>query len=236
MVNCCPVNCDTTYLNTQVTFIPGECDGLFVFGPDPIAVPGPCGLTGVNQQICPLHVNILENCKGDYKLTLLDDNGCALDTLVLRCSQFEDISLNQVQPVVAQDMLEMADGLNDQRRVFQVNAENLNLVGEYVAFEEAAYFYRHVHQTYLNLWCGAESKGLIGQILENVVEAATIIADASGNADGIAQFVYALGNDLVKARAVALKQLCECGKVCNDQFFPSHTNPCQALRGCCPRY
>ena len=235
MVNCCPVNCDTTYLNTQVTFIPGECEGLFVFGPDPIAVPGPCGLTGVNQQICPLSVNILENCKGDYKLTLLDDNGCALDTLVLRCSQFHDISLNEVVPAAAETMYTMEDGKDGLRRIFQVNAENLNLVGEYVAFEEAAYFYRHVHQTYLNLWCGAESKGLIGQILVNVADAADAL-DASANELPLAQFVYALGNDLVKARAVALKQLCECGKVCNDQFFPSHTNPCQALRGCCPRY
>jgi hypothetical protein len=229
MVNCCPVNCDTTYLNTQVIFVPGDCEGLFVFGPDPIAVPGPCGLTGTNDQICPLSVNILENCKGDYKLTLLDDNGCALDTLVLRCSQFEDISVNEVLPEVAQTMLEMPDGI--ERRVFQVNANNLNLVGEYVAFEEAAYFYRHVHQTYLNLWCGAESKNLIGQILENAAAAADDVAN-----EALGQFVYALGNDLVKARAVALKQLCECGKVCNDQFFPSHTNPCQALRGCCPRY
>jgi hypothetical protein len=130
-------------------------------------------------------------------------------------------------------MLSMGDGLDDQRRVFQINAQNLNLVGEYVAFEEAAYFYRHVTQTYLNLWCGAESKNLIGQILENVIEAANALDNTN---EPLAQFVYALGNDFVKARAVALKQLCECGKVCNDQFFPSHTNPCQALRGCCPRY
>ena len=234
MVNCCPVNCDTTYLNTQVTFIPGDCDGLFVFGPDPLAIPGPCGLTGSNESICPLDVNILENCKGDYKLTLLDDNGCALDTLVLRCSQFEDVSLNAVKPVAAEDMLSMGDGKDNLRRVFQINSQNLNLLGEYVAFEEAAYFYRHVTQTYLNLWCGAESKNLIGQILVNVIEASDAI-DASAN-PGLPEFVYALGNDFVKARAVALKQLCECGKVCNDQFFPSHTNPCQALRGCCPRY
>jgi hypothetical protein len=232
MVNCCPVNCDTAYLNTQVIFVPGQCEGLFVFGPDPITVPGPCGLTGPNEHICALNVNILENCKGDYKLTLLDDNGCSLDTLVLRCSQFNDVSINTL-PAAVEELYAVNDSL--ERRVFQINVENLNLVGEYVAFEEAAYFYRHVTQTYLNLWCGAEHKNLMAQILLNVEDAVNAL-DASAALVPLAQFVYALGNDLVKARAVALKQLCECGKVCNDQFFPRETNPCQALRGCCPRY
>lgn len=232
MVNCCPTNCDTCYLNTQILLNAKDCQGVFVFTPDPLTVPGPCGLTGANTYVCPLNVNILENCKGDYKITLLDDNGCALDTLVLRCSQFDIKDISEVFvdiPVIE----ELYDTINFSK-IIQINANNLNLVGEYVALEETAYFYRRVTQTYLNLWCGAESKGLICQIIENsnaAVESLDIAEDAVS-----AQWVYSLTNDLLKARVVALKQLCECGKVCNDQFFPTHTNPCQALRGCCPRY
>jgi hypothetical protein len=199
-----------------------------VFTPDPITVPGPCGLTGPNTFVCPLNVNILENCKGDYKVTLLDDNGCALDTLVLRCSQFEIIDISAAVPVVIEDLYDTTNFT----KIIQINANNLNLVGEYVSLEETAYFYRRVTQTYLNLWCGAESKGLICQIIENsnaAVESLTDIDDVS------AQWVYSLTNDFLKSRVVALKQLCECGKVCNDQFFPTHTNPCQAFRGCCPK-
>jgi len=228
MVNCCPTNCDTCYLNTQILLNPNSCHGVFVFTPDPLTVPGPCGLTGANTHICPLEVNVLENCKGDYKSTLLDENGCALDTLVVRCSQYEivDLSTAFVDPAIE----ELYDTTN-YSKILQINANNLNLVGEYVALEETAYFYRRVTQTYLNLWCGAESKGLICQIIENS-NAAVESLDIAGDAVS-AQWVYSLTNDLLKARVVALKQLCECGKVCNDQFFPTHTNPCQALRGCC---
>jgi hypothetical protein len=159
-----------------------------------------------------------------------------------------------------------------QAQIVQINANNLNLVGEYVDLEEAAYFHRQVKQSYLNLWCGAEQNGIVCQILENVdttinrlnvdfttptfnsntltpqnftqgdltvtydaidLSTATITITLAGQEES-QQTVYTLGQDLLKARVLALKQLCECGKVCNDQFFPRKTNPCQALRGCCP--
>jgi hypothetical protein len=232
MVNCCATNCQKCYLNTQILLNDKDCQGVFVFTPDPLTSPGPCGLTGPNTSICPMNVNILENCKGDYKITLLDDNGCALDTLVLRCGQYEIVDISTA--TMDLPSLEALYDVDNFAKIIQINANNLNLVGEYVAMEETAYFYRRVTQTYLNLWCGAESKGLICQILDNA-HAAVEQLDASSN-DTSAQFVYALANSLLKTRVVALKQLCECGKVCNDQFFPTHTNPCQALRGCCPRY
>ena len=225
--NCCPTNCDEVYLNTQI-LVKDEltCEGIFTFAPDPLTIPGPCGLTGVNTSICPLDVNILENCKGDYKITLLDDNGCNLDCIVLRCSQFQlvDVSAAVGNIQAIEDLY--PSGYN---KIFQINANNLNLVGEYVALEEAAYFHRRVTQSYLNLWCGAERNGIITQILQNAE-----LAEVGLSNVGSAQFVYALTNDLLKSRVVALKQLCECGKVCNDQFFPIQTNPCQALKGCCP--
>jgi hypothetical protein len=233
MVNCCPSNCQTCYLNTQI-LVTDEltCQGIFTFGPDAITIPGPCGLTGLNTTICPLDVNVLENCKGDYKLTLLDDNGCSLDCIILRCSQFElvDVSAAVANNQALEDLYPV--GYN---KIFQINANNLNLVGEYIAFEEAAYFYRRVTQSYLNLWCGAERNGMICQLLENAQSVEATLADPDIADDaGAAQFVYNVVNDLLKARVVALKQLCECGKVCNDQFFPVQTNPCQALKGCCP--
>ena len=228
MVNCCATNCDTCYLNTQILLNPKDCHGVFVFTPDPLTSPGPCGLTGANTHICPLNVNVLENCKGDYKFTLLDDNGCALDTLVVRCSQFEIQDLSSA--FVSEDIRNLYDDVDNYSQILTINANNLNLMSEYVALEETAYFYRRVTQTYLNLWCGAESKGLICQIIEN----SNAAIEAAGDVEG--QFIYSLTNAFLKARVVALKQLCECGKVCNDQFFPTHTNPCQAIRGCCPRY
>jgi hypothetical protein len=202
-----------------------------VFTPDSLTSPGPCGLTGPNTYVCSLNVNILENCKADYKITLLDDNGCALDTLVLRCSQYKIVDISTATMELAS--LEELYDMENYKQIIQINANNLNLVGEYVALEETAYFYRRVTQTYLNLWCGAESKGLICQIIENANAAIDSLDIAEDTIS--AQFVYSLTNDFLKARVVALKQLCECGKVCNDQFFPTHTNPCQALRGCCPQ-
>jgi len=234
MPNCCDINCGPCYLNTNIVFKDlSSCQGLFVFTPDSLAIPGPCGLTGANTEICALNVNILENCKGDYKITLLDDNGCALDTFVVRCSQFELVPVNEIKPDDAISLIEagLPTGYSASvSHVLQINANNLNLVGEYVALEEAAYYYRRVTQSYLNLWCGAEANGIICQILANVIDAAD---NTRTEAQG--QFVYTLGQDLLKSRVLALKQLCECGKVCNDQFFPLNTNPCQAFKNCCPR-
>ena len=230
MVNC--NTCETSYLNTQILFNPGDCCGVFVFTPDLITSPGPCGMTGPNTYVCPLNVNILENCKEDYKIALLDDNGCTLDTLVLRCSQFEIKDISGQAFASGSSLIELYD-YPDYTKIIQLNANNLSLLGEYIALEESAYFYRRVTQTYLNLWCGAESKGMISQIIDNVNTSVSYLNGA--NQRGYAQFVYSLGNDFLKARVVSLKQLCECGKVCNDQFFINHANPCHAFKNCCPK-
>jgi len=229
--NCCPTNCGPCYLNTNIILKDlSSCEGIFSFGPDSLTINGPCGLTGPNTQVCPLDVNVLENCKGDYKITILDDNGCNLACIVLRCSQYEIVPLADL-PDAVQELYEanLPTGYT-QAQIVQINANNLNLVGEYVHLEEAAYFHRQVKQSYLNLWCGAEQNGIVCQILENVDAAITALGENTVEA----QTVYTLGQDLLKARVLALKQLCECGKVCNDQFFPRKTNPCQALKGCCP--
>jgi hypothetical protein len=219
----------TCYLNTQILLNPSECEGIFTFTPDLITDPS----SGVTE----LTVSILKNCKDDLKVTLLDENGCSLESLVLRCSQYRivDISENFVidQNSSNESVLELYD--TNYSQMIQINANNLNLVGEYVTFEETAYFYRRVQQTYLNLWCGGERNGIVCYILNNALQASNEL-DLVSSPSILSQFVYSMGNDLVKARVVALKQLCDCGKVCNDQFFAPPTNPCQALRGCCPRY
>lgn len=229
--NQCPTKCGPCYLDTLIILKDlSSCEGIFNFGPDPLTIPGPCGLSGPNTQICPLDLNVLKNCKGDYKITLLDENGCNLDCLVLKCSQFEIVPISTLEPAVrALYEANLPTGYTDAY-IVQINANNLNLVGEYIALEEAAYFYRQVEQSYLNLWCGAERNGIICQLLEN-------IDTALSNPDEVLslQTVYALGQDLIKTRVLALKQLCECGKVCNDQFFPRKVGPCQALKGCCPQ-
>lgn len=234
--NCCPANCGPCYLNTNIVLKDlSSCQGIFTFGPDSLTIPGPCGLTGANTQVCPLDVNVLENCKGDYKITVLDDNGCTLNCIVLRCSQYELVPLEDLpEAVIALYEANLPNGFSVERsQVVQINANNLNLVGEYVSLEETAYFHRQVTQSYLNLWCGAEANNMVCQILANVDAAVAALENADEPV--LAQSVYVLGQDLLKARVLALKQLCECGKVCNDQFFPRKTGPCQALRGCCPK-
>ena len=236
-----PINCQCDFV-TNIVLKPKSCEGLFVFSPEIYSVPNTEGSSGPNLEICPLDINVLENCKGDLKLTLLDDNGCNLDCLVLRCSQYDVSALGSVLPAsdgvdrlfdsTPEVALTEADPTKYSLSVV-LNANNLNLMGEYIAFEEAANYYRQVTQTYLNLWCGAERNGLICTILENVA-GITAATGALNNAQD-AQ-VWALGQALIKSRVIALKQLCECGKVCNDQFFPIQTNPCQAIKGCCNRY
>jgi hypothetical protein len=217
-----------------------------------------------------MNVNVLENCKGDYKITLLDDNGCALSTLVIKCSQYAITPIGEAvnDQVALEDLYAVTP---TKTHLIQINANNLNLIGEYVALEEAAYFYRRVSQSYLNLWCGAESKGLICQILSNVdnvistmnqeqefiltdrnqiynqtqgIVEVNYFPDSSDNAiltvtlnpEVQTQVVYNLVNDLLKSRVIALKQLCECGKVCNDKIFPNRNmGPCQSLKGCCSK-
>jgi hypothetical protein len=236
MVNCnscCPtkqcVDCDFI---TNVVVKPGTCEGLLTFGPDLYTCPGTTA--SENTEICALDVNVLTNCKGDLKLTLLDDNGCNLDTLVLRCSQYDVSAVSSLlkNPAATLYANEVAQGYTD---VVTINANNLNLIGQYVEFEEAAYFNRQVNQTYQNLWCGAEQNGIICQILGNVSQTVQDLSNNQSEAQrNDARQIFSLGQDLIKARVVALKQLCECGKVCNDQFFPIKTTPCQALKGCCP--
>jgi hypothetical protein len=274
MPNCCPINCGPCYLNTNIILKDDkDCQGIFTFGPDPITIPGPCGLNGVNTHICALNVNVLKNCKDDLKIVLLDDNGCALDTLVLRCSQYELENVEDIEPKAVRAIYEdsLPTGYSAATaKIVKINANNLNLVGEYVSFEETAYYYRRVTQSYLNLWCGAEANGIVCQLLKNVedtidvINSTIIFGGVSCNnqedlTQGIftiettpvvpdrinikitldtriqSQFIYSLNQDLLKSRVLALKQLCECGKVCNDQFFPLKTNPCQAFKNCCPR-
>ena len=216
----------TCLLNTQILLNPAECEGIFTFTPDLLMDPSA-------NQVTDLTVSILKNCKDDLKITLLDENACALDSIVLRCGQYKitDISENfTIDGIQNEALIALYD--SNFTQIIQLNANNLSLIGEYVAFEETAYFYRRVQQTYLNLWCGAERNGIVCYILENSLAASNDLDFANA---GLAQFVYSMGNDLVKTRVVALKQLCDCGKVCNDQFFVPPTNPCQALRGCCPR-
>jgi hypothetical protein len=239
MPNCCKSNCPTKcgpcFLDTNIIFKDlSSCEGIFTFGPDSITVPGPCGLTGPNTEVCPLSVNVLKNCKGDYKVTLLDDDGCNLACLIVKCSQFQLTPISELdENVQALYEANLPTGFSTSSLVLQISANNLNLVGEYVSFEESAYFYREVCQAYLNLWCGAEKNGIICQIIEN---RDLIVSELSAESAS-AQFVYTLSQDLIKARVLALKQLCECGKVCNDQFFPQkYNNPCAALKGCCPKY
>ena len=229
--SCCPTNCDTCNLITNILIKPKTCEGVFTFGPDSLTCPT-SGNTGPNTAICPLDVNVLTNCKGDLKLSLLDDNGCNLDCLLLKCSQYDVSSVVSLVPNGVTGLFQVP-GYTD---IVVINANNLNLVGQYVAFEEAAYFYREVTQTYLNLWCGAEKNGLICTIIENVTGIINNLSATSPVKNvGQAQQVFNLSQDLLKARVLALKQLCECGKICNDQFFPIQTGPCAALKGCCPQ-
>jgi hypothetical protein len=168
-----------------------NCLGIFSFAPDQYTDP-------VSSEICPLNVRILVNKKGDLKLSLLDDTGCVLDNLVFKCGQFEILQYTSIYvntlPV-------------SKNYVIVINARNLHIMGEYVSFEEKAYYYRRVKQAYTNLWCGMEGT-YDPDLLNNII---------TPNYESL----QSLSFELIKSRVVALKQLCECGKVCNNNFPPT---------------
>lgn len=232
------MNCLTCDFNTQILIKPQSCEGVFIFTPDLYALPND-GPSGPNYAICPMYTTVYKNCRGDYKVSLLDDNSCVLDEIVLKCAQFDVRPINSVIGVDQSGIRDLfINGSIDASfsNILTINANNLNVMGQYVALEEAAYFYRRVTQTYLNLWCGGERSGIICQMLGNVkgvVQTLSENAPTFCSVEAIqSKQIYALGQDLIKARIVALKQLCECGKVCNDQFFACPTNPCQPLADC----
>lgn len=229
---CCS-NCTECYLNTQILLTLNEYEGIFIFEPDLYTCPAP-------YYNCSFCINVLKNCKGDYKLQLLDDNGCILNCLVLRKTQFRIIDVSEA-------LVDIADTISPlyptgYPKIFQIKACNLNILSAYTTFEESAYFYRRVTQTYLNLWCGGERSGIICEILNNtrdIIKTLNAAYQASPTNTDLkcqAQQMYALTNDFLKLRVVALKELCDCGKICNDQFFMPEPTPCQAISGCCPPY
>jgi hypothetical protein len=176
-----------------------NCLGIFSFLPDQYTDPS-------SDEICPLNVKILINCKNDLKLSLLDNNGCILDTLIIKCGQYKIVDVIDIYEQVFN---------SPKNYVIAINGRNLNLMGEYVSFEEKAYYYRRVKQAYTNLWCGLESTSILYNIVNNYIDTP-----------------QSLALDLLKARVVALKQLCEVGKVCNSNF-PPHPSTCSSFKKCC---
>jgi hypothetical protein len=155
---------------------------------------------------------LLVNSKKDLKLSLLDDNGCVLDNLVLKCGQYKILDVYDIY----EDTF-----ISPKDYVIVINARNLNVMGEYVSFEEKAYYYRKVKQAYTNLWCGLENSPILSNML---------------NLEILFNTPQSLALDLIKARVVALKQLCEGpifgGKVCNTNF-PPYPSTCSSFKKCC---
>lgn len=180
-----------------------NCLGVFSFAPDQYTDP-------VSTNICPLNIKVLVNSKGNLKLSLLDDNGCVLDTLVLKCGQFEIVDVVDIY---------LYNFTSPKNYVIVINGRNLHLMGQYVAFEEKAYYYRKVKQAYTNLWCGLE-----GSYDPDLM--ANILDQSYGSQQS-------LSLDLLKSRVTALKQLCDCGKVCNSNF-PPEPLMCSKFKKCCP--
>lgn len=185
-----------------------NCQGVFSFAPDKYTDP-------VSTQICPLPVRILVNKRGDLKLSLLDNKGCVIDNLVIKCGQFEIVDSVDIY---------LYPFTVSKNYVIVINGRNLKLMGEYVAFEEKAYCYRRVKQAYTNLWCGLEGT-YDPDLMLNMLEPS--VGDEQS-----------LSLNLLKSRVVALKQLCECpgffGKMCNDQFLLPRPSTCSSFKKCCP--
>lgn len=204
-MTCTPVEFPTQIFVDSTDGNITNCLGVFSFLPDQYTDP-------VSTQICPLNVKILKNNRGDIKLSLLDDKGCILDNLVLKCSQY-DISESVI----------IYDDIFDYPKpyVITLNGRNLKVMGEYVAFEEKAYCYRRVKQAYTNLWPALES---------------TYDPDIMTNMLNPTYSPQSLALDLLKSRIISLKQLCECpasvGKICNHNF-PLRPSTCSSFKDCC---
>jgi hypothetical protein len=215
------------FFDTQIIFNHNSCEGLFIFNPDlyaslccDIGCNKNIGATGDygNTSICPLNVNILRNCKGDYKISLLGDDGNTLQNLILKCSQYkiEDISSNPF-PAIQDFYVQYG-----KSQIFLINITNRSLASDYIDFEKAAYYYRNVKISYQNLWCNYNQISCdIITTTDEIIQ--TIILSSASSTDIEQRQVCCIQDLFIKMRLVALKELCKCGRTCNTPNKKIHT-------------
>lgn len=165
--------CDC-YLNTQILIKPMSCKGLFIFSPDIFTVPkGELCYLGPNNSICSLNINIVINCSDDYKFSLLDKDGNVLNYLIVQCGEYEIVDIENAIQDASSSLLPLYGGtltnlnyLSEYTQILRINSLNWKLMSKYTNFEESAYFYNKVSQTYLNLWNQAEETNFLCDILK----------------------------------------------------------------------
>lgn len=226
--------CDC-WFNTQILIDQDKpYQGLFIFSPDIFTIPvGSFCLDGPNDAIKPINVNIQVNRKHDYKFELLDDNAVVIDSLCISCNyQIKDISELFVD--VSSSILELyqkyylyTDNKSNFTKIIQIDVCNLQLMANYIQFEQNAYYYRKVTQSYLNLWNNAEQYDLLCELLKISKNAQTILIE--DNKPDFAAQVYILINYFILSRSSAIHKLCQCGIKLNDSLF-LQKNSCGALK------
>jgi hypothetical protein len=146
------IPCPEDMMITNVLIKPKSSNGLFLFSPDLFTYP---------SYIFPMDVSIFINSKGDLKISLLDDNQTSLFNLVLKCSQYDSREVVDLIPNSVRGLYEE----KDYTEVLGISASNIDILKKYIEMEEAAYTYRFVSQSYLDLWNTSEKRNGIMQYL-----------------------------------------------------------------------
>lgn len=218
-------NCDPCFINTQIVIKPQSCIAKFIFTPD-------LYMTPQSNEICPINVEIFKNCKEDYKIILLDDDGCSLNEIIINCSQYNILDIQENFIDLSYSILNLYEFTDSSfNQILQINANNLQLVNEYVNFEKSAYQYRCVESSYINLW--ANDCYFNCEILDDTNQMEAYINNFNNTKDSISALqIYSLTNDFIKLRTFVIKKLCKCGNLLINEYLPN-TNNCQKLNGCC---
>ena len=221
--------CDC-YLNTQILIDQDKpYQGLFIFSPDIFTIPvGSFCFAGANDAITPLNVNIQINRKNDYKFELLDDNANVIDCLCIPCNYYQIKDISEVFVDVSSSIQELYDTCQSNfTKIVQIDACNLKFMADYIDFEQNAYYYRQVSQSYLNLWNQAEKYNFLCELLKISKNAQNILID--DDKQEFAAHFYIFINYFILNRASSINKLCKCGIKLNDSLF-LQKNTCQSLK------
>jgi hypothetical protein len=223
------------FVNTLVTravfYNSGETDYLVAqpgcaqmdFCLDPLQFPD-------STTIKSLNVSVRENIKSHaLKLKLFDENGCSIGSLCVPPCQWQWVELNPILSFTGCGPQEEDYTSPDpvgfptfKVQVLQLNVLNLQLWADYVQLEGNGFYNQQSNVNIHNLLCDAEKNtNLIQDIVDNIddVLAATYSSDAKRLTVNIIQ-------DFLKMRAVALTELCNCGKSCVSTPIKVGSNFC----------
>jgi hypothetical protein len=177
-----------------------------------------------------LNVSIRENVKSHaYKIKLYDENGCAIGSLCVPPCQWKWVDLPtalipegcgpQEEDYTSPDPVVYP---NFVVQVLQLNVINLQLWSDYVQLEGNGFYNQQSNVNIHNLLCDAEKNTTLIQTIASEVDAVLASNLSATNKPIIVNIIQ----DFLKMRAVALTELCNCGKSCVSTPLKVGSNFC----------